>query len=483
MRGLVKIIGSTMLGLCLMLAFYVPLVRADEPVIIVIDPGHGGENLGAEYREYTEKYMNMAVARAMKEELEKYEGVTVYLTHESADVEMELIERAEFAKDKNADILFSLHFNMSQWHNYYGAEVWISAFDQYYAQGHAFAQIEMDMLTDLGLYSRGIKTRLNDSGEDYYGIIRESRELGVNAILIEHCHLDQGQDHPFYARDAAQLKEFGRLDATAAAKYFRLRSEELGADYSDYPVPEVAVPVSAVKPDLSPPDVCDLQMDHLDETAGEASFTLTSQDYDSRILYYSYSLDGGQSYVPLIPFPEAETTISFKVMLPFEQNLLICVEAHNAFDQVTVSNMIEISALPDIMNVDEEAETEIDKTDESNIDIDPDTGADLGDDGTEADKQADINTEAKITAKDRSDTKLKEQSLDELAAELHASKEQLGRDTYVFFIIIIIISLMFLVLMILVARIIMARKIYKNQSSRKKRRKDTTGNKSKQNDQ
>lgn len=106
-------------------------VHGAEPVVVVLDPGHGGENLGAEYGEYTEKEMTMAVAKAMKEELEKYEGIEVYLTHET-DKDMSLEERAEFARDKNADFLFCLHFNMSEEHNKFGAEVWVSAFGDKY---------------------------------------------------------------------------------------------------------------------------------------------------------------------------------------------------------------------------------------------------------------------------------------------------------------------------------------------------------------
>ena len=52
-------------------------------VVIVIDPGHGGtgeRNLGAQYNGFSEKEMTMQVATAMKEELEKYDNVTVYLT-------------------------------------------------------------------------------------------------------------------------------------------------------------------------------------------------------------------------------------------------------------------------------------------------------------------------------------------------------------------------------------------------------------------
>lgn len=122
--------------------------------VIVIDPGHGGENLGAKYEGCTEKDMNMILARAMKEELEKYDNVTVYLTRDS-DVDMSIKDRALFAKDKNADFLFCLHFNMSVNHNLFGAEVWVPAFSDYYVKGYQFAEIEMEQLTGLGLYSGG----------------------------------------------------------------------------------------------------------------------------------------------------------------------------------------------------------------------------------------------------------------------------------------------------------------------------------------
>jgi N-acetylmuramoyl-L-alanine amidase len=320
--------------------------RSDgDPVVIVIDPGHGGDNLGAQQDGLTEKVINLTVAQAMKAELEKYEGVSVFLTRETVEEDLSLAERAEFAAEKEADFLYCLHFNMSEHHNFDGAEVWISAFDRYYADGYAFGEIEMGLLTEKGLFSRGIKTRLNDDGDDYYGIIRESRELGLNCVLIEHCHLDHPRDQVFYQQGEEQLKELGRLDATAVARYFRLSSAELGVDYRDYPVTEVTMPEAAVAPDLSPPEGCELTMDSLDEETGEASFTLTAEDRDSRILYYGFSVDGGLNYDELVPFPEGETTVSFTKTLPTGRNLLVCASAYNAYDRATKSKWIEIDAL------------------------------------------------------------------------------------------------------------------------------------------
>ena len=65
--------------LLFMTAFYVTSIegKADEKLVIVIDPGHGGENLGGQYEQYVEKELNPIVAQAMKEDLEKYEGIEV----------------------------------------------------------------------------------------------------------------------------------------------------------------------------------------------------------------------------------------------------------------------------------------------------------------------------------------------------------------------------------------------------------------------
>ena len=54
--------------------------EAKRDIVIVIDPGHGGTNMGARHNGVIEKEATMQVAVAMKEELEKYDGVVVYLT-------------------------------------------------------------------------------------------------------------------------------------------------------------------------------------------------------------------------------------------------------------------------------------------------------------------------------------------------------------------------------------------------------------------
>lgn len=316
----------------------------NESIIVVIDPGHGGKNLGGEYEDYTEKEMTLVVAKAMKEELEKYDGITVYMTR-TGDQELSLEERCDFAKDVDADFLFCLHFNLSGEHTLFGAECWVSAFGENYSKGYSFASVEIDMLQEMGLYSRGIKTRLNDRGTDYYGIIRHSVKNDLPCVLIEHCHLDHENDQPFYDHDQ-KLKDFGVLDATAVAKYFGLRSEELGVDYSDYQNVEVPIPSYVVAPDRTEPDICMIEVtDQIMET-GEVTVSLSADDYDSGMLYYTYSYDNGEHFSALQRWPDKSIdTFSFTMQVPPHIVPQIVVNGYNGYDLYTTSNIVSLPSM------------------------------------------------------------------------------------------------------------------------------------------
>ena len=331
------------------LFYTAPIVHAEkgteeDPVIIVIDPGHGGDNLGAEYEDYTEKEMTLIVAKAMKAELEQYEGVTVYLTR-TDDTGLTLEERCQYAADVNADFLFCLHFNMSAYHTLFGAETWVSAFGEGYSKGYAFANIEMELLQEKGLYSRGIKTRLNDAGLDYYGILRHSRELNFPCVLIEHCHLDQENDKPFYDHKE-KLEDFGRLDAEAVAKYFGLRSESLNKDFSDYQNIEVPVPTQVKRPDSTEPDICMIDLVSKNESNGEVTISVSAADYDSGMLYYTYSIDGGETFTDLQRWPDkGKDTFEITITIPSGMVPQIIVNAYNGYDLYTTSNALNLPSM------------------------------------------------------------------------------------------------------------------------------------------
>ena len=54
------------------------IVRADE-IVVCVDAGHGGKNLGARWQGFTEKDVNLHIAKVVFEELSKYQGIKVGL--------------------------------------------------------------------------------------------------------------------------------------------------------------------------------------------------------------------------------------------------------------------------------------------------------------------------------------------------------------------------------------------------------------------
>lgn len=312
--------------------------RADN-LVVVIDPGHGGENLGAQIDGIIEKEINLKVATAMYEHLSMYEGVEVHLTHYE-DEGLSLKKRAQIAEELNADYLISLHFNASEYHQLYGTECWVP-YDDFYEETYEIASYFIDELTGIGLYNRGIKTRLNDDGDNYYGIIRESERLDIPCVLVEHCHLDNANDDGYYETDK-KLEEFGILDAEAIAKYLGLKSKRLGVDYSDYSL-EVQIPRSENTRDKTGPSECAITVKEYNHETGEITLILTTREDESRLLYYDYSIDGGTTFTERFPLTKENIEFSFVMEDGITPELI--ARAYSLNDACTESNTIVLETV------------------------------------------------------------------------------------------------------------------------------------------
>lgn len=320
-----------------------------ERVTIVIDPGHGGENEGTLEGIVQEKKMTMVTAMAMYEELLKYDNVDVYLTH-TEDVNLSLADRAQFAEERNADFLFSIHYNASVDHDLFGSEVWISSVQPYNAYGYQFGWEQMQQMKDMGLFLRGVKTKLKNNGDDYYGIIRECTARSIPSAIIEHCHVDESRDTP-YCQTEEDWKRFGREDALSVARYFGLSSTSLGVDYSNEAnnLPEVSLQsiLPATIRDQTEPDVCVLTLQNADYDTGEVTLEVTATDYDCPMMYYDYSTDGGKTYSELIPWPDLDImagtypdTFTFSLSFTKGETPVITVRGYNQADLFTESEPI-----------------------------------------------------------------------------------------------------------------------------------------------
>ena len=267
-------------------------VDASPAVTIVIDPGHGGvsaegdeTNSGAKYHNLEEKNVNLTTALAMYDELSEYGNVNVYITRDY-DAEVSLSRRVEFAEEVGADVIISIHYNASADHNFFGSEIFTSAYGECYGLGHALAETIMDEWVAEGCIPKDIKTRIGKKG-DYYGLIRNGTNVGIPTIILEHGYLDNDRDYQRIKNKEAWVR-LGILDATAVAKFYGLEKgivkEEIG------PHVEIENPEDPVMPDETEPEGVKLEINEYNSNKGDISFTLYAYDDDSKLMYYGFEL-------------------------------------------------------------------------------------------------------------------------------------------------------------------------------------------------
>ncbi|WP_223700663.1 N-acetylmuramoyl-L-alanine amidase [Sutcliffiella deserti] len=78
--------------------------------LLVLDPGHGGQDPGAVYQTMREKALNLEMARRVREFLEKNYEVRIVMTREG-DTTVSLEARTNLANSLKSDYYISIHYN------------------------------------------------------------------------------------------------------------------------------------------------------------------------------------------------------------------------------------------------------------------------------------------------------------------------------------------------------------------------------------
>lgn len=159
--------------------------------------GHGGTDAGAVGNGLKEKDLNLQIGLACREELERH-GVTVLMsrTKDEADsVNEEIKECNAFSPDLAAD----MHINAGGGD---GAEVYHTLSG---GKGKTLAENINSEIISIGQNSRGVKTRANNSGTDYYAFIRQTK---APAVIVECAFIDNKTDIAIIDT-AAEQKAFG----------------------------------------------------------------------------------------------------------------------------------------------------------------------------------------------------------------------------------------------------------------------------------
>ena len=161
------------------------LQNACHKCVIVIDPGHGGFDIGARVQRVKEKVLALQTANLVKKHLHS-KGYRVVLTR-SRDVFVPLERRSAIANATKGHLFVSIHFNAFKRVHVKGVEVY------YYDKGPKWRQVASKKLAQIVLnkmvcathaFSRGIKP----------GNFHVVRETQMPAILVEGGFLTNSQE-------------------------------------------------------------------------------------------------------------------------------------------------------------------------------------------------------------------------------------------------------------------------------------------------
>lgn len=244
------------------------LTNKASAMTIVLDPGHGGIDPGAIYNGIQEKNITLKTAQYLRDYLKEY-GVNVLLTHEGfSGYDYEPFDRAIFARDRNADLLVSLHFNSGP--AIRGAEVWVTKNTSLYKYNQLSTELGNKVLNNLralGIANNGVKTKVRSdvtdvysdgTRADYYGVIcyamrgtridngvkypswKNNANIqngeGLTSILIEHCYM---QGNVAYIDSDEDLKRLAEADGKAIVSQYGLtKPTQIEEEPVQLPLPE-----------------------------------------------------------------------------------------------------------------------------------------------------------------------------------------------------------------------------------------------------
>ncbi len=152
--------------------------------VLVIDPGHGGKDVGARGAKAYEKNINLAVAKLFGEKVKKEcKDVKVVYTRDS-DTFVSLKDRADIANKAGGDLFVSIHVNSvspksKKRRTIQGAEVYTLGLHK-----------SEDNLA-VAMRENSVMSLEADHSENYQGFDPESSESYIIFELSQSRHMDQ----------------------------------------------------------------------------------------------------------------------------------------------------------------------------------------------------------------------------------------------------------------------------------------------------
>ncbi|MCR5733058.1 MAG: N-acetylmuramoyl-L-alanine amidase [Lachnospiraceae bacterium] len=221
-------------------------------LVVVLDPGHDLMHHGCQYMGVDEANVNLCLAMLCKQELEKYKGVTVYLTRSGIECPYGsdpnstsacLSGRVNLAKAVKANVIVSLHndYDADGDVTVNGSKVIIQNANYRPALWSVDMNLATSILSELtkvglninnwklcpngtGIVTRNSATTTYPDGSpsDYYAILNKAKSANIPAVIIEHAYLSNDSDRINFLSNPANLQAIAAADARAIASSFGL---------------------------------------------------------------------------------------------------------------------------------------------------------------------------------------------------------------------------------------------------------------------
>ena len=179
---------------------------------VYVGIGHGGSDSGAVGNGFKEKDLTLSIGKYCNERLRQY-GIETKISR-TTDVDSSINSKVAASNAFKADVCMDIHINAGGGD---GSEVYYSHVSP---NGKRLAQAIVDSMLKIGQNTRGIKTKLDTDGTDYFGMIRMT---DAPAVLVECAFIDNATDIKIINTEAKR-KTFGYAIADGVANYLNVKS-------------------------------------------------------------------------------------------------------------------------------------------------------------------------------------------------------------------------------------------------------------------
>lgn len=183
--------------------FGAPAKTSSDKLLVCIDPGHGGYDIGAKkYIDKKEKEINLEIALELGRILEK-NNIKVIYTRDSDKVSWpdnekeDLKKRCEISNKAKADIFISIHCNSDNDSKIKGIETWSQ--DGNLKSKELAKAIQQNLSSYNYSEDRGVKTQ---SDKNLYVL----RNTQAAAVLVEIGYISNASDNNFISSSEGQKK-------------------------------------------------------------------------------------------------------------------------------------------------------------------------------------------------------------------------------------------------------------------------------------